>query len=169
MVSVQLFQDQNVCQLMYSTFTFRVAEFLLVPPPDDEPLSMQTTQTQTQPEKSSFTLSESSSSLHDVHMSSAGPSAGPSRSSSTPRLSQAISAPAMGLEEPMDEYTSDLFAIARCYYDSKEHERVDHLLRSVAHPKARFLGLYSRFLVSQGPVIRSTSGPISFLQQSLGE
>ena len=48
----------------------------------------------------------------------------------------------------MNEDTSDLFAVARCYYDSKEHERVDHLLRFVKHPKARFLGLYSRFLVS---------------------
>ena len=47
----------------------------------------------------------------------------------------------------MDEETSDIFMIARSLYDAKEHERVDHLLRFTNHPKARFLGLYSRYIV----------------------
>ena len=50
-------------------------------------------------------------------------------------------------ETPINEEEEDLFIIARAHYDAKEHERVDYLLRHCEHPKARFLGLYCRFLV----------------------
>ena len=55
-------------------------------------------------------------------------------------------------ETPMTEEEEDLFMIARAHYDAKEHERVDYLLRYCKHPKARFLGLYCRFLVSVHPL-----------------
>lgn len=71
---------------------------------------------------------------------------GPSTASSSRSLPDTAN---LGLlvEEPMDEETADLFMIARSHYNAKEHERVDYLLRFVTHPKARFLGLYSRFIV----------------------
>jgi len=66
-----------------------------------------------------------------------------------PSSSNASDLSKLGLsdEQPMDEETSDLLMIARSLYDAKEHERVAYLLRFVKHPKARFLGLYSRYIV----------------------
>ena len=51
-------------------------------------------------------------------------------------------------EVPMTQQEEDLFSISRAHYDAKEHERVDYLLRYSTHPKARFLGLYCKYLVS---------------------
>lgn len=80
-------------------------------------------------------------------------STGDSGLSTQPGTSTASDLSRLGLsdEEPMDEETSDLFMIARSLYDAKEHERVDYLLRFVKHPKARFLGLYSRYIVCAYP------------------
>ncbi|KAF8342206.1 uncharacterized protein EI90DRAFT_2903838 [Cantharellus anzutake] len=58
-------------------------------------------------------------------------------------------------EPPITEEEEDLFMIARAHYDAKEHERVDFLLRNCKHPRARFLGLYCRFLVKVKPDIRN--------------
>lgn len=98
----------------------------------------------------------------DVTMSTgeAGPSTQSHRKESkTPASSSSPSTQpdlvSLGLrdEEPMDEETADLFMIARSLYDAKEHERVAYLLRYVKHPKARFLGLYSRYIVRGLPAL----------------
>lgn len=89
-----------------------------------------------------------------------GPSIQTHASSSSSRPSVPTDLVSLGIkeEELMDEETSDLFMIARSLYDAKDHERVAYLLRFVKHPKARFLGLYSRFIVRQLPVLLNLSG-----------
>lgn len=122
---------------------FRVAEFLLVYPSDSDavlPSSIDVApQSPATMPSGSFTTTAT-----DVTMSAGEP--GPSTRASSSRT---LDLPSLGLrdEEPMDEETADLFMIARSLYDAKEHERVDYLLRFVKHPKARFLGLYSRYIV----------------------
>jgi hypothetical protein len=56
-----------------------------------------------------------------------------------------------------DEEEADLLEVAKTYYAMKELDRAAHLLRGCKGPKARFLAVYCRFLVSLGAVVGGIS------------
>lgn len=51
-------------------------------------------------------------------------------------------------DEERDPLVQDRFDLARSYFDMKEFDRVAWVLRDMMGPKARFLRLYSQYLVS---------------------
>lgn len=59
------------------------------------------------------------------------------------------------IEEEDDVLEEDTFQLAKTYYDIREHDRVVAVLQGCRGPRARFLKIYSAFLVS--PSQRSSS------------
>ena len=96
-------------------------------------------------------LSSSNMSISEPGPSTFGSGAGPSPGNAS-----------LGIldEVPMTQQEEDLFSISRSHYDAKEHERVDYLLRYSTHPKARFLGLYCKYLVSGLVILHWTAQSI---------
>lgn len=153
----------NNPQLLFGTQSvwFRIAEFLLEYPSSPgtgklpvigDILSSSSHSPNAGPTTSSFNT--------DVTMSIGEP--GPSHSNTSTQSATSPALASLGLrdEEPMDDETADLFMIARSLYDAKELERVAYILRYVKHPKARFLGLYSKYIVRPyslpAPSVKST-------------
>lgn len=47
-----------------------------------------------------------------------------------------------------DAYDLDAYTLAKSYFDLKEYDRAAYFLRNCKSPKAYFLYMYSRYLVS---------------------
>jgi anaphase-promoting complex subunit 8 len=77
----------------------------------------------------------------------------PAKSSHTSRPSLSFSESDAGgdgglADAEADEEEADLLEVAKTYYAMKELDRASHLLRDCKGPKARFLSIYCRYLVS---------------------
>lgn len=57
----------------------------------------------------------------------------------------------------------DAYTLAKSYFDLKEYDRAAYFLRNCKSPKAYFLYMYSRYLVSSNYFLSVSDGQISVI------